>query len=61
MISLIFNPILGFIVWYGILISFFKFVEFIKDISDKNNDSDSDSNSDNDIDIDIYIENMLNM
>tara|TARA_B100000902_G_C27267125_1_gene894183 strand:+ start:466 stop:996 length:531 start_codon:yes stop_codon:yes gene_type:complete len=58
-ISLIFNPILGFIVWYGILISFFKFVEFIKDISDKDNYSDSDS--DNDIDIDIYIENMLNI
>ena len=61
MISLIFNPILGFIVWYGILISSFKFVEFIKDISDKNNDSDNNSDSDNDIDIDIYIENMLNM
>ena len=57
-ISLIFNPILGFIIWYSILISFFKFVEFIKDI---NSDNYSDSDNDGDMDSDLDIENVLNI
>ena len=48
LISLIINPIFGFVIWYIILITLFRLVECVKNITEYDRD-DSDDSDDSDI------------